>query len=192
MDLSSGKVVDSPSCGWFVGTTRIRERLLIRESYVKMYKLACEVQKDATKLTRGFIITGNPGIGKSCLLNYFFVVLMQQGMYCIILILLVVIISFYFTGKRVALRCGKEKFTYLYENGVLTKYIEEVSIEFRDDEDAWYLFDPGEVGGEIECPSGNDPLFFFFFLFLFLIVFRMEVYDCYCLISRSETLQGIV
>ena len=79
LDLTSGRVVKAPSFGWFVGIEG--EPLLIRESYPKMYDIAWKVQEEGILGKRGLIITGNPGIGKSCLLNYFFIKLIQNGKY---------------------------------------------------------------------------------------------------------------
>lgn len=108
-------------------------QLFVRECYPRMFALATDIAKQNGG---GLVFTGNPGIGKSWFLNYALWKLLQDN-------------------KTVLFESVSKNTLWLFKDGKveMTKPDEatkrsELYDAVKSDQDAWYLFDPGEIAKE--------------------------------------------
>jgi hypothetical protein len=130
-------LVNAPPSGWLFGLLE-GSPMFIRECYPQFFDYAMEIRKSSVDGTAGCIFIGNPGIGKSCWLNFALVRLLQMGV--------TVFVERMSKGDVWLFKDGKCWYEEHSSKGSLLRR------EIDDDKTAVYLFDPDMGKGEPTFP----------------------------------------
>ena len=131
-----GSLIDAPASEWLFGLLG-DQPMFIRECYSTFFDYAMEIRRNS-RHTSGCIFVGNPGIGKSCWLNYALIRLLQANVTVFVERMSKGDVWLFKDGK-----CFHEK-----QGSKTSTLIDEID----NDKEAVYLFDPDAGKGEPTFP----------------------------------------